>query len=107
MIPFTYKTFDPVSSTQRFEPTSSVCIGLEFAIPTFAVVTKTPEPIADTFDTTRTHGHAAWLLEQLRSFVAMREGMSVDVPWPKNDQHALCSQKWCPAWDTCKGQHIR
>ena len=82
--------------------------GDEWEIPfTFAVVTKTPEPIADTFDTTRTHGHAAWLLEQLRSFVAMREGMSVDVPWPKNDQHALCSQKWCPAWGTCKGQHIR
>lgn len=26
--------------------------------------------------------------------------------WPKRDQHALCSPKWCPAWDTCKGRHV-
>lgn len=26
--------------------------------------------------------------------------------WPKNDTHALCSAKWCPAWDTCKGSHF-
>lgn len=23
--------------------------------------------------------------------------------WPVNDNHALCSEKWCPAWAECKG----
>lgn len=23
--------------------------------------------------------------------------------WPMNDQHALCSADWCPAWSQCKG----
>ncbi len=27
-------------------------------------------------------------------------------PWPINDQHGLCSPKWCPYWDTCKGAHV-
>lgn len=25
--------------------------------------------------------------------------------WPLNDNHALCSEKWCPAHSTCKGSH--
>jgi len=25
--------------------------------------------------------------------------------WPLNDNHALCSELWCPAWDTCKGKN--
>lgn len=29
-----------------------------------------------------------------------------DGPWPINDQHALCSDKWCPYWATCKGQDV-
>lgn len=27
--------------------------------------------------------------------------------WPKNDNHALCSEAWCPAWDQCKGQNYQ
>lgn len=26
--------------------------------------------------------------------------------WPTNDQHALCSPKWCPVWANCKGAFI-
>lgn len=25
--------------------------------------------------------------------------------WPVNDNHALCSAKWCPWWDDCKGSN--
>ncbi len=25
--------------------------------------------------------------------------------WPLNDNHALCSPKWCPAWSQCKGKN--
>lgn len=27
-------------------------------------------------------------------------------PWPLNDQHALCSPKWCPHWEECKGLYV-
>lgn len=33
------------------------------------------------------------------------EGPPVLTRWPLVDTHALCSPKFCPAWDTCKGVH--
>lgn len=42
-----------------------------------------------------------WLRQQVRAVVPM---MLADLPsWPLNDQHALCSPKWCRAWEQCKG----
>lgn len=72
----------------------------------FNVVDKTTSANHQSFETTRNQGHASWLLEQLESFVNTHDLMGTDGPWPKNDQHALCSAKWCPAWDTCKGRHL-
>jgi hypothetical protein len=83
-------------------PTSAM-VEVDF---TYAVVSKSTQPIAKLFHTTRNIGHASWLAEQLRSFVNLYEGVGVDHAWPKNDQHALCSAKWCPAWDDCKGKHF-
>ena len=40
VFPMTVKTLLPVSSTNRLEPTSNVCTGLLFAIPTFDSVTN-------------------------------------------------------------------
>ena len=34
VLPFTSKTFDPVSSTKRLEPTQRSCVGYMFATPT-------------------------------------------------------------------------
>ena len=34
VLPFTTKTFDPVSSTKRLEPTQRSCVGYIFATPT-------------------------------------------------------------------------
>ena len=49
--------------------------------------------------------HHDWLRQQLMSIadqiIATAEGHLVG--WPLNDQHALCSAKWCPFWDACKG----
>lgn len=28
------------------------------------------------------------------------------TPWPVNDNHALCSPVWCPAWSECKGKAL-
>lgn len=27
--------------------------------------------------------------------------------WPLNDQHALCSDLWCPNWEHCKGAYVQ
>lgn len=52
----------------------------------------------------RDETHWAWLLDQIPPIVALVES---DMPqWPLRDQHVLCSPKFCPAWDDCKGKHV-
>ena len=55
---------------------------------------------------TRGPEHWAWLEEQCWSLVEFMQRVPQDVVWPKNDQHALCSEKWCPRWGVCKGAHV-
>jgi len=43
-----------------------------------------------------------FLKERLVGYAHLIEA-NLDV-WPKHDNHALCSAKWCPAWGTCKGK---
>lgn len=51
----------------------------------------------------RHSGDWAWLIERCLGIATLIEA---NVPeWPKNDNHALCSPKWCPAWSMCKGKH--
>ena len=62
---------------------------------------KAPQPVpvtsSDEFD--------RWFKQQVESMLPLMEsGASV---WPKNDQHALCSPRWCEAFRTCKGLDIR
>jgi hypothetical protein len=47
---------------------------------------------------------AGWLQKQVLSIVPLIE-QGID-PWMRNDQSALCSPKWCPVWDVCKGAHL-
>lgn len=53
---------------------------------------------------TRDRGHSAWLATMLEPLVAAH--MLGLTEWPRNDQHALCSDRWCPAWEKCKGALI-
>lgn len=47
-------------------------------------------------------GDWGWLAQRC---VGVAELIEAEVPtWPMNDNHALCSPKWCPAWDQCKGR---
>lgn len=46
-----------------------------------------------------------WLERKVLAIVAQIERDLVG-PWPLNDQHALCSEKWCPAWHECKGAAV-
>lgn len=49
-------------------------------------------------------GQWLWLEQRVIQMVDMLEA-KLDR-WPMNDSHALCSPKWCPVWDLCKGQHV-
>lgn len=43
----------------------------------------------------------SWMIERLLSYTELIER---DVArWPKQDNHALCSPKWCDWWPFCKG----
>ena len=42
MFPVTYRILDPNSSTNKFDPTSSVCVGVTFKIPTLDSVRTRP-----------------------------------------------------------------
>jgi hypothetical protein len=52
---------------------------------------------------TRTEADWSWLQDKVIRLAKLIES-GLD-PWPVNDNHALCSPKWCPAWDDCKGSH--
>ena len=41
----------------------------------------------------------AWLGQKALSYAKMIEAGVA----PKKDDHALCSARWCPVWDRCKG----
>ena len=68
----------------------------------YAVMMKSSQDCS-VYSTTRTPAHWSWFTEQCVSIVKLIEA-NLDS-WPLNDQHALCSPKWCAAWDTCKGSH--
>ena len=74
---------------------------VDFRFVVFHRSLSTPAP--ETIRVTRGPGHTAWLTRMLWRAYDLRQ---VDE-WPLNDQHALCSEKWCPVWGQCKGAHIR
>lgn len=77
----------------------------EYAPFTFAVVMKGAQPKEAQFLTVeRDERHWAWLTRQVESVMDLAESRLSG--WPLRDQHALCSERWCPAWSTCKGAFI-
>lgn len=53
---------------------------------------------------TRDEGDWEWLKQKCLAYARLIE-VDLDV-WPLQDNHALCSEKWCPAWKFCKGAHV-
>lgn len=69
-------------------------------VPDFQYVVMHPKGV-QRLDVVRTQGDHAWLAAKCVSMARLLEaGLS---QWPLNDNHALCSEKWCPAWASCKG----
>lgn len=71
----------------------------------------------DTFNYVRldpVNGDAQWLEVKrttadhnflIMQLVNLAKLIEADVkPWPLNDQHGLCSEKWCLNWHDCKGK---
>jgi hypothetical protein len=57
-------------------------------------------------DVLRTANHEAWLIDHLRTYIDMADGLGVLRPWPRSDESFLCSETWCPWWSICKGARL-
>jgi hypothetical protein len=54
----------------------------------------------------RTRNHEVWLARVVEPLIRQALALGTDMTWPVNDSHALCSQKWCPWWSSCKGSAL-
>lgn len=78
---------------------------------TFGVMIRNMKGESQLVRIKRSSAHVMWVTEQattlVRSALAMREDDGFNKPWLKNDQHFLCSARWCPWWSVCKGVFIQ
>jgi hypothetical protein len=61
---------------------------------------------AQLVDVMRTENHEAWLLDHLRTYIDLADGLGVARPWPRSEESFLCSEVWCPWWSICKGARL-
>jgi hypothetical protein len=59
--------------------------------------------LPDTVTVKRGPNHWAWLEVMVNRLVNMWYNLGTEVGWPLDDQHVLCSDRWCPFWSQCKG----
>lgn len=62
--------------------------------------------LPDTITVRRGPNHWVWLEILVSRIVNMWYNLGTEVGWPLDDGHVLCSDKWCPFWDSCKGSLI-
>ena len=78
----------------------------------FGVMVRTNNPYGQILSVSRSKAHGDFVIKQALSAVAYafamteKTGIPTDERWLINDQHYLCSQRWCPWWSVCKGAHI-
>jgi hypothetical protein len=71
----------------------------------FGVMVRQITPKAQIVTVARDASHVAWLKRQVNSVTSTALGLSLSNDWAMNDQHNLCSSKWCDYWTMCKGVH--
>lgn len=76
----------------------------EFTFKVFDTKLATPGP-PDSISVKRSPANWNWLRTQVVNMLAVQHALP-DGPWPLADNHVLCSPKWCPVWDSCKGSHV-
>lgn len=54
----------------------------------------------------RSANNWAWLETMVHRLVNFAYNMGLDREWPLDDQHVLCSPKWCTFFDMCKGTFV-
>ena len=68
----------------------------------FVVLLK-PRDEVQFITTKRDKRHWGFLTDQL---IGIGNLIAADLPvWPLRDQHHLCSGKWCPVYNDCRGSH--
>lgn len=72
----------------------------------YGVVTRTPKSVGQIVPVIRTQHHVDWFKHQVQSVLQSCLSLGLDTPWMANDQHGLCSEKWCPYWSICKGSQL-
>jgi hypothetical protein len=70
---------------------------------TYVVMVDDADATVQTLQVERGPEWDGWLRAQIGSNLPL---MTATELWPKNDESALCSPKWCPAWAECKGAHV-
>lgn len=71
----------------------------------FGVMVRQETPKAQIVSVTRGPEQVAWLHRQTLSVVNASVASWGSQDWMMNDQHNLCSAKWCDYWHLCKGAH--
>jgi len=72
----------------------------------YGVMTRAKKSVGQIVPIVRTKQHVDWLIHQASNAVRSLSAIGLDNPWMANDQHGLCSEKWCPYWSICKGSRI-
>jgi hypothetical protein len=67
----------------------------------YAIAIK-PHGTVQFIDVDRHEGHWAWLGRIAEGALALLRALP-EGPWPVDHTHHLCSQKWCPWWQECRG----
>ena len=75
----------------------------------FGVMIRNASSTGQIVPVVRTAKHGEWITEQTIALVNNLLTVDKYMPssrWLINDQHFLCSQRWCPVWSMCKGSYI-
>jgi len=72
----------------------------------YGVMTRATTSVGQIVPIIRTASHVDWFKHQVDSIVQPFVKLGLETPWMTNDQHFLCSEKWCTYWSICKGSRI-
>lgn len=71
----------------------------------FGVMVRQATPKSQIVTVERGPAQIEWLRRQVSSVIYTASTVGTERDWAINDQHNLCSSKWCEYWNICKGVH--
>jgi hypothetical protein len=72
----------------------------------YGVMVRQEKPRGQVVSVTRSAGQIEWMFHQVTASVSAVLQRGTESAWIRNDQHNLCSAKWCDYWSICKGAYI-